>query len=306
MIRWQESFAVLYETAEKTFILGDPEVGLIRRTPQSFAEAWGEDGEVLLLETTKETPQQKFGLQWFWPSIVKYKWVLIEVFVASFFVQLFGLANPLMVQIIIDKVIVQNSIDTLQVLGIFLVIVAVFEAILSSLRMYLFIDTTNRIDMTLGAEIIDHLFRLPLRYFDRRPVGRTVKPYQRAGKYSPVPHRYSPDGGTRRRLFGGVHRGHVHLQLAANSGGPGDDSVFCHPDPFCRPHCAAAAAGQGRKERRYPGPAGGVAVGVFKPLRPRTLSCAFAGSGRSATLSTLVLVSIPCSLLPRLTRPATF
>jgi ABC-type bacteriocin/lantibiotic exporter with double-glycine peptidase domain len=76
-----------------------------------------------------------------------------------------------MVQIIIDKVIVQNSIDTLQVLGIFLVIVAVFEAILSSLRTYLFVDTTNRIDMALGSEIIDHLFRLPLRYFDRRPVG---------------------------------------------------------------------------------------------------------------------------------------
>jgi HlyB family type I secretion system ABC transporter len=171
LIRWQESFAVLYETSDKTFILGDPEVGLIRRTPESFADTWGEDGEVLLLETTKETPQQKFGLQWFWPSIVKYKWVLVEVFVASFFVQLFGLANPLMVQIIIDKVIVQNSIDTLQVLGIFLVIVAVFEAILSSLRTYLFVDTTNRIDMTLGSEIIDHLFRLPLRYFDRRPVG---------------------------------------------------------------------------------------------------------------------------------------
>jgi HlyB family type I secretion system ABC transporter len=171
LIRWQESFAVLYETSEKTFVLGDPEVGLIRRTPESFAETWGSDGEVLLLEMTKETPQQRFGLQWFWPSIVKYKWVLVEVFVASFFVQLFGLANPLMVQIIIDKVIVQNSIDTLQVLGIFLVIVAIFEAILSSLRTYLFVDTTNRIDMTLGSEIIDHLFRLPLRYFDRRPVG---------------------------------------------------------------------------------------------------------------------------------------
>jgi HlyB family type I secretion system ABC transporter len=146
-------------------------VGIIRRTPESFEEAWGADGEVLLVETTRETPQQKFGLQWFWPSIVKYKWVLLEVFIASFFVQLFGLANPLMVQIIIDKVIVQNSIDTLQVLGVFLVIVAVFEAILSSLRTYLFVDTTNRIDMTLGSEIIDHLFRLPLRYFDRRPVG---------------------------------------------------------------------------------------------------------------------------------------
>ncbi|MFM7219212.1 MAG: type I secretion system permease/ATPase [Nodosilinea sp.] len=171
LISWQDSFAVLYETSDQAYILGDPEVGLIRRTPQSFADAWGESGEVLLLEPTRETPQQRFGLQWFWPSIQKYRWVLLEVFVASFFVQLFGLANPLMVQIIIDKVIVQNSIDTLQVLGIFLVIVAVFEALLTSLRTYLFVDTTNRIDMALGTEIIDHLFRLPLRYFDRRPVG---------------------------------------------------------------------------------------------------------------------------------------
>ncbi|NMF82576.1 type I secretion system permease/ATPase [Nodosilinea sp. P-1105] len=171
LVRWQESFAVLYETSEQAYILGDPAVGLIRRTPQSFAETWGESGEVLLLEPTRETPQQRFGLQWFWPSIQKYRWVLLEVFVASFFVQLFGLANPLIVQIIIDRVIVQNSIETLQVLGIFLVIMAVFEALLTSLRTYLFVDTTNRIDMTLGSEIIDHLFRLPLRYFDRRPVG---------------------------------------------------------------------------------------------------------------------------------------
>jgi ABC-type bacteriocin/lantibiotic exporter with double-glycine peptidase domain len=49
----------------------------------------------------------------------KYRWVLIEVLMASFFVQLFGLANPLMVQVIIDRVIVQNSVDTLQVLGVF-------------------------------------------------------------------------------------------------------------------------------------------------------------------------------------------
>lgn len=171
LIRWQESFAVVYETSDQQLILGDPEVGVIRRTPDSFADVWGEAGEVLLLETTQETPQQRFGLQWFLPSVKKYRWVLVEVLVASFFVQLFGLANPLMVQIIIDKVIVQNSIDTLQVLGVFLVIVAIFEALLSSLRTYLFVDTTNRIDMSLGSEIIDHLFRLPLRYFDRRPVG---------------------------------------------------------------------------------------------------------------------------------------
>lgn len=42
---------------------------------------------------------------------------------------------------------------------------------MSTIRTYSFVDTTNRIDMALGSEIIDHLLRLPLRYFEKRPVG---------------------------------------------------------------------------------------------------------------------------------------
>ncbi|MCG8365750.1 MAG: peptidase domain-containing ABC transporter [Pseudanabaenales cyanobacterium] len=171
LISWQENFAVLYETTERERVLGAPETGIIRRSIPDFQDSWGDESEVLLLEPTKNTPQKRFGLQWFLPSLKRYRVVLLEVFLASFFVQLFGLANPLMIQVIIDRVIVQNSIDTLQVLGVFLVIVAIFEAVLSSLRTYLFVDTTNRIDMALGSEIIDHLFRLPLNYFDKRPVG---------------------------------------------------------------------------------------------------------------------------------------
>ncbi|MCP2731787.1 peptidase domain-containing ABC transporter [Limnofasciculus baicalensis] len=180
LVRWNESFAVLYEASERGIVLGVPEIGIVRRKITDaidillLAEGEGGNGEaipVLLLQRTKQTPQQRFGLQWFLPSLVRYRKVLIEVLIASFFVQLFGLANPLMIQVIIDKVIVQNSLDTLHVLGIFLLVVAVFEAILSSLRTYLFVDTTNRIDMALGSEIIDHLLRLPLRYFEKRPVG---------------------------------------------------------------------------------------------------------------------------------------
>ena len=90
---------------------------------------------------------------------------------SSFVVQLFTLANPLLIQVIIDKVISQRSLDTLQVLGIALVAVTIFEGVLGSLRTFMFADTTNRIDMRLGAEVIDHLLRLPVGYFDRRPVG---------------------------------------------------------------------------------------------------------------------------------------
>jgi ATP-binding cassette subfamily B protein len=167
-----DSLVVIYEVSAQKIVVADPSLGKIKTyIPTDFLERWGQEGKILLLKKTKETPQGKFGLSWFVPSLVKYKWVLAEVFIASFFVQLFALANPLMIQVIIDKVIVQNSPDTLHVLGIFLVVLAVFEAILSTLRTYSFVDTTNRIDMSLGSEIIDHLLRLPLRYFEKRPVG---------------------------------------------------------------------------------------------------------------------------------------
>ncbi|QOV22505.1 peptidase domain-containing ABC transporter [Anabaenopsis elenkinii] len=178
IIQYDGSYAVLYETAPNSIVVGVPSQGIIRRKTAEFVAKLSVDENnlppqvrVLLVATTKETPQERFGIQWFIPYLSKHRQVLIEVFVASFFVQLAQLANPLVIQLIIDKVIVQNSIGTLNILGILLLVVGVFEALLTTLRTYLFVDTTNRIDMNLGSQIIDHLLRLPLRYFERRPVG---------------------------------------------------------------------------------------------------------------------------------------
>jgi ATP-binding cassette, subfamily B, bacterial HlyB/CyaB len=179
MIQWDDGFALIYEITTREIVLGIPEAGLVRKTHADFLR-WlklersltpNHEFQALLLKPTDETPQKRFGLGWFIPALKRYRGVLTEVLFASFFVQLFSLANPLIIQVIIDQVISKNSPDTLHVLGIFLVGVAAFEAILSSFRTYLFADTTNRIDMTLGTQVIDHLLRLPLRYFERRPVG---------------------------------------------------------------------------------------------------------------------------------------
>jgi ATP-binding cassette, subfamily B, bacterial HlyB/CyaB len=172
MIAWQDSFAIVYEITPKQLILGIPESGLQRFKPESFAETWGDVGEVLLLQRSNNTsPKEKFGIRWFVPAIQKHKRVLIEVLIASLFVQLFGLANPLLTQLIIDKVIGNNSVTTLNTFGTLLILLAVVEGILTTLRTNLFVDTTNRIDLALGSEIIDHLFRLPLKYYEKRPVG---------------------------------------------------------------------------------------------------------------------------------------
>lgn len=178
LIRYDDSFAVLYAADANSVVVGVPSQGIVRCKPAQLVEQLDVDPtdfppkvRVLLLSATKETPQERFSLRWFLPYLSRYRRVLIEVFVASFFVQLAALANPLVVQLIIDKVITQNSIGTLHILGVLLLVVGIFEAVLTTLRTYLFVDTTNRIDMSLGSEIIDHLLRLPLRYFERRPVG---------------------------------------------------------------------------------------------------------------------------------------
>ncbi len=171
IINWLDSFALLYKASETELVLAVPETGIHRLKVAVFIELWGEQGQVLLLQPTADTPTKPFGLSWFLPSLYRYRQVLLEVFIASFFVQLFALANPLVTQVIIDTVIIQNSAQTLHVLGTFVVVIAVFEAIIANLRTNLFVDTTNRIDLALGAQVIDHLLRLPLRYFERRPVG---------------------------------------------------------------------------------------------------------------------------------------
>ena len=115
-----------------------------------------------------------FGLKWFIPTIVKYKRPLLEVLLAAFVTQLLGLFSPMITQSVIDKVLTHNSYNTLNVLAIGLIIITVFEGILSVARSYVFAHTTSKIDVILGCRLFDHLFRLPFRYFESRRVGDTI------------------------------------------------------------------------------------------------------------------------------------
>ena len=182
MIKWEDSFAIIYSITEQELVLATAEKGLMRKRIPQFKEIWGEQGEVLLLQAPQVEQKEQFSFWWFVPALMEHKTVFFEVLLASFFVQLFGLANPLISQVIIDKVLGQRSIDTLDILGAFLLGVALFEGLLNGLRTFLFIDTSNRIDVKLSAEVIDHLLRLPQNYFDNRRVGDLVYKFSMMGQ----------------------------------------------------------------------------------------------------------------------------
>ena len=139
-----------------------------------FEAVW--DGRLLLMAGRAGLVElsRRFGISWFLGAIHKYRYLLGEVLVASFFLQLFALVSPLLFQVVIDKVLVSRTLSTLDVLVVGLVGIAIFETILGILRTYVFAHTTNRIDVELGARLFRHLLALPLSYFQARRVGDSV------------------------------------------------------------------------------------------------------------------------------------
>src|SRR5882757_1838857 len=117
---------------------------------------------------------RRFDITWFLGAINKYRRLLGEVLLASFFLQLFALVSPLFFQVVIDKVLVHRSLTTLDVLVVGLVAISMVAPVLGILRTYLFLRTTNRIDVELGARLFRHLLALPMAYFQARRVGDSV------------------------------------------------------------------------------------------------------------------------------------
>jgi ATP-binding cassette, subfamily B, bacterial HlyB/CyaB len=117
---------------------------------------------------------RRFDIGWFLSAIHKYRRMFVEVLVASLFLQIFALVSPLIFQVVIDKVLVHQSLSTLDVLMMGSVIIVTFEFVLSTLRTYIFSHTTNRVDVELGARLFRHLLALPLAYFQARRAGDSV------------------------------------------------------------------------------------------------------------------------------------
>jgi subfamily B ATP-binding cassette protein HlyB/CyaB len=131
----------------------------------------------LLLMTSRERmagASRPFDISWFIPALVKYRRSLRDVLLASFFIQLMGLVTPVFFQLVIDKVLVHQTLGTLDVIAIGLAVVMIWETALSGLRTWLFAHTTNRVDAELSAGMFRHLINLPLSYFESRRVGDSV------------------------------------------------------------------------------------------------------------------------------------
>ena len=123
---------------EKVLVQSPQELRPALMTRAELLATW--DGGLILMTRRAGLSDitRRFDITWFLGAIHKYRRLLSEVLVASFFLQMFALVSPLFFQVVIDKVLVHRSLSTLDVLVIGLVAISMFETVLGILRTYLF------------------------------------------------------------------------------------------------------------------------------------------------------------------------
>ncbi|WP_245362243.1 type I secretion system permease/ATPase [Rhizobium sp. NXC14] len=166
-------FCIVLSVEDGAVRILNPRLQKLQIVPvDEFLAEW--TGAFILVSRRSQGVAERFGLSWFLNAMKKFKRELALVLIASVFVQILALATPLLFQIVVDKVLVHNSMSTLIAVVVGMVAVNSFQALIEFLRTYLLSHTASRIDVELGAGVFNHLLKLPVSYFETRAAGQTV------------------------------------------------------------------------------------------------------------------------------------
>jgi ATP-binding cassette subfamily B protein len=155
-----------------------PEAGFLMLTEEEWLENTG--GTLFLIKRlyALDDESQPFGLRWFLPEILRQKGVFRDVAVSAMFLNLFALASPFFFQILVDKVLMHKAEATLQALVAGMLLVVLFDCVLSWLKSYMLLHATTKIDLRLSKRTFSHLLSLPITFFDNSSAGVLLKHMQ--------------------------------------------------------------------------------------------------------------------------------
>jgi ATP-binding cassette subfamily B protein RaxB len=177
ILHWDMNhFVVLKKVTKKGVEVHDPGLGERRYTIEEFSKHF--TGVALELSPTKEFKSEdnrvNVRLSDFWGAITGMKSTLTKVFILSLLLQVFAIASPYYMQLVVDEVILSYDQNLLAVLGIGFGILMLIEMITGAVRSTLLLHFGNLMSIQLAANLFHHLVRLPLQYFEKRHIGDVV------------------------------------------------------------------------------------------------------------------------------------
>ncbi|PZM81621.1 MAG: ABC transporter ATP-binding protein [Candidatus Melainabacteria bacterium] len=165
-------YVVLYEIDAAEVTIADPADDLLTLPRSKFLERYS--GFALELTPTVQLASNKKEM----PALGRYtallkthKKSLIDIALASVIIQILMLATPLFTQVIVDKVLIHQSLSMLNVLLLGMILLSLFQTVVSALRSYFMAFTGMKLDQALFVQFYKHVLSLPLAFFEERTQG---------------------------------------------------------------------------------------------------------------------------------------
>lgn len=184
IIHWDlNHFVVLTKVHRKYVLVNDPAFGSRKMSIANFSEHY--TGIILELTPTsnfKKCDQRtKMQIRQLWSKITGLKSNLVALFSLSVLLQFFALANPYYLQWVVDEVLISYDKSLLTVLAIGFGLLVVLGVMSGSIRSYLVLRLSNMMGMQMGVNLLRHLLRLPMEYFEKRHIGDIVSRFGSLG-----------------------------------------------------------------------------------------------------------------------------
>src|SRR5690349_24092274 len=110
------------------------------------------------------------GRAWLIPVLEELKPLFKEAAALSFFVNILGLAAPIFVLQVYDRVVFHSGLSTLTGLAIGMVLVIVFDFLLRQARAQILQRVALMIDVTASRALFSKITALPLQALETRPT----------------------------------------------------------------------------------------------------------------------------------------
>lgn len=107
-----------------------------------------------------------------------YKGVIAQIFALSLALEVFAIATPFFMQLVIDRVLVGRDVDFLTVLGVAFGALVVIQAAVTALRAWVGVYLSTQINMGMLADLFAQLVRLPLAWFEKRNIGDIISRFR--------------------------------------------------------------------------------------------------------------------------------
>lgn len=169
-------YVVIYKVTKKYITYMDPGDGAFHKvTFLKFKEIWSGVIVLLLPDDGFVTGKQKISnVGRFWQLIRPHSAIMIQALLGALIYSILGLSTSLYIQKIVDFVLIEGNIRLLNLLSIVMVVILIFQLIISGYKTVFALRTGQLIDARLILSYYKHLLKLPQRFFDAMRVGEII------------------------------------------------------------------------------------------------------------------------------------